>query len=277
MHPAKDLFDYKILRQRRRRTENADASAWFLHEYAAAQVSERLKDINRSFTDSAIVGWKADLWAKELGICARCVEDVPVLDLPEGKCDLIINALCLHWSNDPVGQLIQMRRALKHDGMMIAVLFAGQTLHQLRDAFSAGEAEIEGGISPRIAPMADVRSLGGLLQRAGFALPVVDAVQVETSYRSPLHLMRELRSMGETNVLSDRRKSHLKRTTLDAVLNHYHANYEIEGGRVATTFDLAFLTGWRPSESQQKPLRPGSATTLLADALRTDISRTDSD
>jgi SAM-dependent methyltransferase len=266
MQPIPQLFDQNALHLHRGRA-SGDPSVLFVHDIAIAEVSERLKDVNRTFTDPVIVGWKAEYWAKKLGITARCVADSDVLDLPEGQADLIIHAMGLHWANDPVGQLIQMRRGLRPDGLMIAVMFAGETLTELRDAFTHGETEVEGGISPRVAPMGEIRALGALLQRAGYGLPVADTLPVRTSYASPLHLMRELREMGETNILKERRKSVLRQDTLAAVLAYYQKNSAIDGGRVAATFELAFLTGWCPSETQQNPLRPGSAQVSLAKVL----------
>lgn len=245
--------------QRRRATPEL-----FLHEIAIDEVSERLKDVNRTFTKPAIVGWQARFWADRLGLDGPCVPDTDVLDLQPGVHDLIVHGLCLHWADDPLGQLIQMRRALRPDGLMIAVLFAGETLQTLRMALSTAEAETTGGLSPRIAPMADLRSLGGLLQRAGLALPVADSLPVTTSYETPLHLMRDLRAMGEGNALADRRRVFLRRDTLAAAL----AQYPMQGDRIEATFELAFLTGWSPHDSQQKPLRPGSAQVSLADVLK---------
>jgi len=266
MQPIPQLFDQKALHLHRARASR-DSSVMFLHDIAIAEVSERLKDVNRTFTYPVIVGWKAGYWAKKLGIKARCIADGDKLDLPEGQADLIIHAMGLHWANDPVGQLIQMQRGLRPDGLMIAVMFGGETLTELRDAFTHAEAQIEGGISPRVAPMGEIRGLGALLQRAGYGLPVADTLSIQTSYASPLHLIRELRAMGETNILKERRKTVLRQDTLAAVLEHYQTKYAVDGGRIAATFELAFLTGWCPSETQQKPLRPGSAQVSLAHVL----------
>jgi len=268
MQNPKDLFDRKALSIRRQRTEHSDPSAWFLHKIAAAQVQERLKEVNRVFTKPVVISWKADFWDLELGLNARCITDAEILDLPESSADLIVHGLGLHWANDPVGQLIQMRRALRPDGLMIAVMFAGDTLTELRNAFARAEIETEGGLSPRVAPMGELRTMGGLLQRAGFALPVADTVRLDTSYKSAMHLMHELRAMGETNVIVDRRKTTLGRTTLAKLIEEMKATYPCDNNRISTTFELAFLTGWSPSETQQKPLRPGSAITSLADALK---------
>ena len=266
MQPTPVLFDRPALMQRRARAVS-DPAIWFLHDIAIAEVSERLKDVNRTFTKPVIVGWKAEYWAEKLNLDARCIADTDVLDLPEGQADLVIHGLGLHWANDPVGQLIQMRRGLQPDGLMIAALFAGETLTELRAAFQDGEAVAEGGISPRTAPMGEIRALGGLLQRAGYGLPVADTLVCNTSYTTPLHLMRELRAMGETNVLSQRRKQFLRCATLRAVERSYQQNNTTDDGRIKATFELAFLTGWCPSETQQKPLRPGSAEISLAKVL----------
>ncbi len=267
MQNNRQLFDQNALLRHRARTKTADPSVWFLHRIAAVQVSERLKEINRSFTDIAIVGWKAALWADEIDVSANLIDDRETLNLQEASCDLVIGGLGLHWSNDPVGQLIQMRRALRPDGLMIAVLFAGRTLRELRQAFIAGELQTEGGISPHIAPMAEIRSLGALLQRADFALPVADTVSLTVNYNTPLHLMRELRAMGETNILTDRKSTLMKRATLAAMVAEYRRLFSTDGDRVTATFELGFLTGWHPSETQQKPLKPGSANSRLADFL----------
>lgn len=269
MQQPPSLFDRAALDAHRERSADRDAEAWFLHAEAASLVSERLEEVNRSFTEIAVIGWKPEIWSQVMGPDARYITDDEVLDLTEGSCDLIIHAMSLHWANDPVGQLVQMRRALKPDGLMIAVFFGGQTLHQLRIAMAEAESEIEGGLSPRVAPMGDIRELGGLLQRAGFALPVADHFEFNVSYETPLHLMHDLRAMGETNALSGRRRTALRRDTLARALSAYQTHFSDGEGRVMATFDLTFLTGWAPSQDQQKPLRPGSAQTRLAEALGT--------
>jgi SAM-dependent methyltransferase len=269
MQNPPSLFDPDVLCLRRERARSSEASVWFLHQQAARQVSERLQEVNRTFTDPVIVGWKGDLWRKETGLAARCVPDADVLDLQDNSCDLIVHALTLHWSNDPVGQLVQMRRALRPDGLMLAVLFGGQTLSELRMSLAQAEANIEGGLSPRVAPMGELRDLGSLLQRAGYALPVADSVKLQVTYETALHLMKDLQAMAETNVMTERRKTPFRRETLACAIDHYATHFPASGGRVAATFELIFLTGWAPSDQQQKPLRPGSAQTRLADALGT--------
>ncbi len=259
------LFDLQA-RARFRARARAQGVAGFLHRAAAAQLQERLEDVNKSFTKSAFVGWLPELW-QGFGP-DRAVPDDDVLALPEQAFDLVVHGLCLHGANDPVGQLVQMRRALKPDGLMLAALFGGETLHELRHALAQAEALVEGGLSPRVAPMGDVRDLGGLIQRAGLALPVADATTLTVSYETPLHLMRDLRAMGEANAMAGRR-GHLRRKTLAKALEIYQSEFALPDGRIPATFEIIFLTGWAPSATQPKPLRPGSATARLAEALGT--------
>lgn len=261
------LFDHSTLRLRRNRAKHCGNEALFLHERAAVQVSERLEEVNRTFKDVAIVGWQHDLWAEILDLKASCVPDAEILDLKQGSFDLIIHALSLHWANDPVGQLVQMRRALRPDGLMIAVFFGGQTLQELRIAFAEAETEIDKGISPRIAPMGEIRDLGSLLQRAGYALPVADSDLVLATYQTPLHLAHDLRAMGETNVIFDRKRQGITRRLWNRCNKIYAAHFSNECSRIKASFELVFLTGWAPSKHQPKPLRPGSAQSRLADAL----------
>ncbi len=265
MQKPTQLFDQNVLALRRNR---ADPSALFLHEQAADCVYERLQDVNRTFTKPAFVGWTPNIWQKMTQTSGPAVPATEILELSETAHDLVINGLTLHWANDPIGQLIQMRRALQPDGLMISAMFGGQTLHELRTAFAEAEARVEGGISPRIAPMAEIRDLGGLLQRAGFALPVADSITLTVEYDTPIHLMNDLRHMAETNIMHDRRRF-LKRETLAVAADIYASNHSTKDGRVNATFELVFLTGWAPSDDQQKPLRPGSAQQRLADALGT--------
>jgi SAM-dependent methyltransferase len=177
--------------------------------------------------------------------------------------------LSLHLLNDIPGALIQIRRALKPDGLFLAAVLGGRTLHELREALSVAEEEIDGGVSPRVAPFADVRDYGGLLQRAGFALPVTDVDVVEVTYASALDLMRELKGMGASNVLTLRRRTPLKREILMRACEIYAQRFPVNGGRITATFEIIHLTGWAPDASQPKPLQPGSARKRLADALDT--------
>jgi SAM-dependent methyltransferase len=252
----------------RNRARAARAPALFLHEMTADDVQDRLIEVNRTFTDPAVVTPFPQVWAGRMPD-ARIVPDADVLDLEPGAHDLVIHALALHWANDPVGQIIQCARALRPDGLFIAVLFGGQTLAELRAALAQAESELTGGLSPRVLPMGEIRALGALLQRAGLALPVADSLVQRVSYRDGLHLMQDLRAMGEGNALAGR----LRRFTGRAVLARAGAilaeHYPDAGGRIAATFETVVLTGWKPHDSQQKPLRPGSAAARLADVLGT--------
>ncbi len=265
MQTSQNLFDHNCLVMRRRRAISGEL-ADFLHHEAATQISERLQEIKKSFTKPAFVGWLPEIWAAETGPMHN-VEDNDTLNLAIAAHDLVLHGLCLHSHNDPVGQLVQMRRSLSPDGLMIAALFGGQTLHELRSSFAEAEAELEGGISPRVSPMGDIRDLGGLIGRAGLALPVADSQKLTVTYETPLHLMQDLRKMGEANALTERRKTFMRRATLNRMAEIYVENFAQADGRIPATFEIVFLTGWAPSATQPKPLKPGSATTRLADVL----------
>lgn len=255
-----------LLRQRARAMRQGFADV--LHRIAADEIQDRLAEINRRFTAPAVVTGFPAFWAREFAQ-ARIVADDPVLDLQPGAHDLVIHALSLHWAEDPVGQIIQCARALREDGLFIAVCPGGQTLHELRAALARAEAAVSGGLSPRILPMGEIRDMGQLLNRAGLALPVADLLTQKASYRDLFHLARDLRAMGEGNAMAAR----LRRPTARAVLARAAAILADQSpdrdnpSRISVTFDLVFLTGWSPSDTQQKPLRPGSAKTRLEDAL----------
>lgn len=239
------------------------ASALFLQEMAVAEAQDRLSEVNRTFTDPLVVTGFPQLWPD-----MPTIADDEVLAAGESSHDLVINALTLHWANDPVGQLVQCRRALRPDGWFMALMFGGQTLHELRACLAQAEAEVTGGLSPRVLPMAEIRDLGGLLQRAGFALPVADNFATEVRYRDAFHLMRDLRAMGEGNALAQRLRRPTRRAVFDRAAELYQQQFGGADGRIPATFEMVVLTGWAPHDSQPKPLRPGSATTRLADALR---------
>lgn len=263
-HPP-DLTDRRALLARRARALRQGAEL-FLHEEVADEIEERLSEVNKTFTAPAVVTGFPQVWqARVAG--AKIVADDPVLALAPGAHDLVIHMLALHWASDPVGQLVQCRRALKPDGLMIAALFGGQTLHELRTALAEAESRLTGGLSPRVLPMAEIRDLGAALQRAGFALPVADAVTRTITYRSAFHLFADLRAMAETNALDGRSRKPAPRTLFPEAARLYAEHFPAPGDRIAATFDILFLTGWAPHESQQKPLRPGSAAARLADAL----------
>jgi len=239
----------------------------FLYQEAVEGIAARLSPVTRHFStalaldDHAAASFQSadTTWQQ-----ARFDADER-LDCGGGF-DLAVSVLGLHRLNDLPGALIQIKRALKPDGLFIAALFGGSTLTELRDAFAQGEIETTGGLSPRVAPMADIRELGGLLQRAGFALPVADVERTTVRYRDFFKLVGDLRAMGETNALAGR-KPFLSRATLAAALTHYRDKHSDAEGKLIATFDIIYLLGWAPDDSQQKPLRPGSATSRLADAL----------
>jgi SAM-dependent methyltransferase len=266
MTPPPDLIDRPALARHRDRARRAPAL--FLHEALADEIEERLIEVNRSFTAPAVVTPFPDLWRHRMP-AARLLADDDALALAPGAHDLVIHALCLHWANDPVGQLVQCRRALRPDGLFLGALFGGQTLAELRACLAEAEAAVTGGLSPRVLPMGEVRDLGGLLQRAGFALPVADAAVTTVTYASALRLMADLRAMGETNALSGRLRRPTRRAVMAAAVRRYAEAYPAPGGRVRASFEVIHLAGWAPDASQQKPLRPGSALQRLADALGT--------
>lgn len=236
------------------------------HALVAAELQERLAEVNRVFTTPALVTPFPDAF-DDLAPWVRVVPDDEVLDLDPGAHDLVIHALALHWASDPVGQLVQCRRALRPDGLMIAAFFGGQTLAELRACLAEAEVALTGGLSPRVLPMAEIREAGALLQRAGFALPVADAVLQDVTYPDPFALMADLRAMGETNALAARDRRVPPRALFAQAAATYADRYGTTGGRVRATAEILFLTGWAPGPGQPQPLRPGSATARLAEAL----------
>ncbi len=248
------------------RRARATDQGLFLHHLAMEELQDRLSMVNRTFTAPAIVSGFPDIWRAALPD-AQVVGDDDVLALDPGAHDLVVHAMALHQANDPVGQIIQCRRALKPDGFLLVLMLGGQTLHELRAALAQAESEITGGLSPRITPMGEIRELGALLQRAGLALPVADSFATTARYRDLMHLMHDLRAMGDTNVLHNR----LRRPTRRAVFaraQQIYADAFGQGGTLPATFEMICLTGWAPDDSQPKPLRPGSAQTRLAEALQ---------
>ena len=267
MRPALADRDSLILRRNRAATRGPED---FLHRIALAEIEDRLAEVNRRFTDEAVVTGLPALW-RGFRPGARVVADDPVLALEPGAHDLVLHAMALHWAEDPVGQIIQCARALRPDGLFIAVQPGGETLTELRVALAEAEAAETGGLSPRILPMGEIRDLGALLGRAGLALPVADVLRRTASYRSIADLARDLRGMGETNAMAARLRHPTRRGVMDraqAILLDRFADPD-DPDRFRITFDLVFLTGWAPADSQPKPLRPGSAQMRLADALET--------
>jgi SAM-dependent methyltransferase len=269
------LFDRRIYAQRRARSGES-----FLAREVGENLAERLGAVNRRFTAGldlssrpevfAALAPFSDRWTRtSLGGGGLVVDEE---SLPFAACsfDLVTSALSLHAVNDLPGALAQIRAVLKPDGLLLAALFGGATLSELRAAFTAGESDVTGGASPRVAPMADVRDLGGLLQRAGFALPVADSEKTTVRYRTFATLIEDLRALGETNALAERRKAFLRRDVLAATLAAYADDNADREGRLTATFEVIYLTAWAPHPSQQKPLKPGSAAQRLADALHTE-------
>jgi len=276
-----------LLRARQRRARSLGPET-FLLDRVADDFAERFSTVLRHFDIAVDLGTPTDAVRRVLVASGKVTTiigaeftvgsdrsflrigaDEETLPFAAGSLDLVTSALALQFVNDLPGTLIQIRRALKPDGLLLAALVGGESLRELREAIAAAESEIEGGISPRVAPFADVRELGALLQRAGFALPVVDSERLVVRYDSVFALMRDLRRMGATNVLRERRRKPLKRTTLQAMTKIYARRFSDPDGRVRASFEIIWLSGWAPHESQQKPLKPGSAVQRLADALGT--------
>ncbi len=301
------IIDRALLRARRRRALALGPAA-FLADRVAEELADRLATVLRSFPCGLDLGSPTDAVRQMLArshkveaiIAANpllqdapmkdaLMKDAPMKDAPmgtgptglavaadeealpfrDGALDLVVSGLGLHFVNDLPGTLVQIRRALKPDGLFMAALLGGDTLTELRQAFAAAEAEIDGGISPRVLPFADLRDLGALLQRAGFALPVTDVDRLTVRYASPLALMHELRCMGASNPLVDRSRRPLRRATLARMLEIYTERFADPDRRIRATFEIVYLSGWAPHESQQQPLAPGSARSRLADALGT--------
>ena len=286
-HPM--IFDRHLVRVRRRRAAALGPST-FLVERVAEDLSDRLAAVLRRFEWAVDLGTPTDAvravlaasgkvgaivaaealgegGAADTGLAVAADEEA--LPFRDASLDLVVSALALQFVNDLPGTLVQIRRALVPDGLLLAALAGGDTLIELRQAFAAAEAEIEGGVSPRVAPFADVRDMGALLQRTGFALPVTDVDRLIVRYASPMALMHDLRRMGATNPLTERSRRPLRRATLERMMAIYAERFAGRDGRIRATFEIVWLSGWAPHESQQKPLAPGSARQRLADALGT--------
>ena len=261
------LFDSRAQAMRRARALRIEGDRFLLCE-AVEGIKARLAPVNRAFLSALAVDGRAAemLQSSAAQWNIATFDSGEKLGVADNSFDLAVSILSLHGLNDLPGALLQIRRALKPDGLFVAALFGGATLSELRDAFATAEIETLGGITPRVAPFADVRELGTLLQRAGFALPVADVERTTVHYRQFKTLAHDLRLLGETNALVGRATT-LSRATLQAALAHYAAKYADGDGRLRATFDIVYLTGWSPHESQQKPLTPGSAKTRLAEAL----------
>ena len=246
----------------------ARAPEMFLQEQAADDLQERLDAVNRTFTKVAIVTDWPQVWADRLP-AATIIEPAEVLAFAADDHELVIHSMALHWANDPVGQLVQCQRALRPDGLFLGSMLGGGTLNELRTVLAQAEADVTGGLSPRVLPMGGLRDLGGLLQRAGFNLPVADHLPLRVAYTSFARLVTDLRGMGESNAMTARPKHFGRREIFARAMALYAENFADAEGRLLATFDIVTLTGWAPSADQPKPLRPGSARNRLADALGT--------
>ncbi|HYR67983.1 MAG TPA: methyltransferase domain-containing protein [Reyranella sp.] len=284
------VFDRVLLRHRRERAARDWDRSAFLKREIAERLVERLDDVRRSFPLALDLGSHGDEIAvalgerKTVGCLVRAdlghgfarrargpavVADEEFLPFAAGSFDLVVSAMDLHWVNDLPGTLIQIGRILKPDGLLLGAMLGGSTLWQLREALAAAESEIEGGLSPRVSPFADLRDAAGLLQRAGFALPVADSETIDVEYDNALALMRDLGAMGESNLIVERRRGLARRATFLRAAEIYGERFALPSGRVAASFEVLFLHGWRPHASQPQPIKPGSARARLADALGT--------
>ncbi len=277
-----NVFDPRALAERRRRAL-ALGPETFLLDRAVEDLVDRLQAVKRHFGAVADLGTPTRALREALagssmvdtyrafGPAERSdvdvVTDPEILPFAPASLDLVVSTLALQSVNDLPGVLAQIRRALKPDGLLLAGFLGGGTLNELREAFAIAESDTLGGISPRVAPFVDLRDLGGLLQRAGLALPVTDVDRVVVRYGDPLALLHDLRRMGAANPLTDRRRAPLLKKTLVRLFEVYAERFSDPDGRLRATFEIVWISGWAPHESQQKPLRPGSAKTRLADAL----------
>ena len=285
------LFDRAL--HRRRLTRAARRYAGFLKRRAAEDIVQRLEAIRRDFPVAVDLGAREGAFARALATSdaaakvgllveadlsaamlagrtgARLVADEERLPFAPASLDLVVSSLALHWTNDFVGALIQIRQALKPDGLFVGAILGGATLTELRTALTEAELELRGGAGPRVSPFADAYDAAGLLQRAGFALPVADVDRVTVRYDHALALMGDLRAMGETSVLIEGAGRPLTRPLVARAAEIYAQRFSAADGRIPATFEILTLTGWSPHESQQQPLRPGSAKARLADALKT--------
>jgi SAM-dependent methyltransferase len=280
------VFDRPLVRRRLARALSGSYPA-FLLDRVVEDAQERLSAVTRRFPRALDLGTAEPRMSEALATSGRTdaiyryaavaptrpgptpttIGDEEALPFAPESFDLVVSLLALQSVNDLPGTLHQVRRTLKPDGLFLACLLGGDSLTELRQAFAGAESELEGGASPRVAPFADVRTLGGLLQRAGFALPVADIDRVTIRYESVFPLLADLRGMGFANAMVERRRTPLRRATLLRMAALYAERFADPDGRVRATFDLVWLSGWAPHESQQKPLRPGSARARLADAL----------
>jgi SAM-dependent methyltransferase len=268
------LFDRALLRVRQDRALRL-GPAIFLLDRIAEDMAERLNAVLRDFAEVAEIWTPGSVFRnpprdrfKSITLVGWHDSDGEVLPLEPSSINLAVSGLAFQFVNDLPGVLAQIRRALKPDGLLLAAMLGGDTLTELRQSFAAAEAEIEGGVSPRVAPFADLRDVGALLQRADFALPVTDVDRIVVRYDSAFALMHDLRRMGATNILVERRRAPTRRATMLRMAEIYRERFSDADGRIRATFDVIWLSGWAPHESQQQPLKPGSAKASLAAAVK---------
>ncbi len=285
------IFDRRLLRRRRDRAARHAGAAPALFAETADRLAERLDDMARGFPRALDLGCRDGALASVrrgrggIDVLVQCdlspamarraaangwptlTADEEALPFAEHAFDLVFSSLALHWVNDLPGALLQIRRSLRPDGLFLCAMLGGGTLQELRAALLQAELDVEGGASPRVSPFVDIRDAGNLLQRAGFALPVADADTLTMSYPDALTLMRDLRTMGESNALHERRRTPTRRDTLLRAAAVYAERFGGADGRVPATFEIVYLTAWAPHPDQQRPLAPGSARGRLADAL----------
>jgi NADH dehydrogenase [ubiquinone] 1 alpha subcomplex assembly factor 5 len=285
------VFDRALVRRRRERAVLSGDGGDFLFAEVANRLADRLIDVRRSFPVGVDLGSRGGHMARaalstgrvdtlyaadaspalaaRLGLPAVAADE-EALPFAPASLDLVVSSLALHWVNDLPGTLIQVRQALKPDGLFLAAIFGGETLWELREILMEAELAVTGGVSPRVSPMADLRDAAGLLQRAGFALPVADRDPIGVSYADIAALMRDLGRMGESNAVRLRAPGPMRRAVLGEAARLYQQRHQMGGDRVRTSFEILYLSGWSPAATQQQPLRPGQATGRLADALGVD-------
>ncbi len=295
MTEAVSIFNRNTVRLHRERALSYPSDSDFLLREVANRLVDRLEDVTSHFETAVELGCRSGILGELLQNYSRVdslfccdyssnitnaarsnpgcratafsVADEEALPFGDGKLDLVVSNLSLHWVNDLPGSFAQIKRALRPDGLFLATLFGGETLHELRSVLSDAEIAVEGGLSPRVSPFTDIRDAGGLLQRAGFALPVVDTETITVFYEEPFRLLRDLRGMGETNAVQERRKTFSRRETLMTALNLYRERFAGSDGRIPATFTILYLSGWAPAPGQQQPLKPGQGKVSLRDFL----------
>lgn len=292
---AMTVFDRQLLRLRRDRAAASITGADFLLQDVAERLLDRLSLVKKEFLLMLDLGAHHGVLAQKLraregtqavfcsdisfgmarqSAAPAVVADEEFLPFAPQSLDAVVSNLSLHWVNDLPGALLQIRRALKPDGLFLTAVLGGESLRELRDALMTGEAAATGGVSPRVSPFIDMRDMGALMQRAGFALPVVDSDIITVDYSSPLKLMQDLRATGAANATLNRLTRPTRRGVIMEAAKAYHDKYADKNGRVPATFQVIYAIGWAPAATQQKPLQPGTAKTRLADALEAEEIKT---